>query len=276
MMDEKSIFPSVGNDDDRRIILSNLLKCRMIPSLYTFIETLKYFEPCVQILRSLLPSKETRSVRQGLCASYFRPNEICVEYATHDTRPHPSSSFERDREIGYQQLWLYALRNFTAMTEATPKKDSSETQQLRGTDPLTQQRFGALAVSLGFRSEAAEKFAAQDGEYGLAVQMVNRADVGSAAAQEATQQIADILRNAQRHPIDSSGEATAGEHWLPRERRCGRPFNEDHDLDRRSLFLPVIYAKLDEPSENVSTLYCKSQMIRGFLGIQNVSWTRVK
>jgi hypothetical protein len=72
------------------------------------------------------------------------------------------------------------------MTEATPKKDSSETQQLRGTDPLTQQRFGALAVSLGFRSEAAEKFAAQDGEYGLAVQMVNRADVGSAAAQEAT------------------------------------------------------------------------------------------
>jgi hypothetical protein len=276
MMDDQSLFPSVRDDADRRIILSNLLECRMIPSLYTFIETLKYFEPCVQILRSLVPSEDTRSVRQALFASYFRPNEICIEYAMHDTRPHPSSSVERDREIGYQQLWLYALRNFPAMTEATPKKDSSESQQLIGADPLTRQRFGALAVSLGFRTEAAEELAAQDGEYGLAAQLVNRAEFGGVAAQEATQQIADILRNAQRRPIDSSGVAFAGEQWLPRERRCGRPFDEDHDLDRRSLFLPVIYAKPDGPIENVSTLYCKSQMICGFLGIQNVSWTRVK
>ena len=225
-MDDKSLFPSVRDDADRRIILSNLLECRMIPSLYTFIENLKYFEPCVEILRSLLSSEDTRSVRQALFASYFRPTEICVEYAMHDTRPHPSSSAERDRGIGYQQLWLYALRNFPAMTEATPKKDSSESQQLRGADPLTRQRFGALAVSLGFRTEAAEEFAAQDGEYGLAAQLVNRAEFGGAAAQEATQQIADILRNAQRRPIDSSGEAFAGEQWLPRERRRGRPFDE--------------------------------------------------
>ena len=276
MMDEKSLFPSVRNDDDRRIILSNLLKCRMIPSLYIFIETLKYFDPCVEILRSLLPPEDTRSVRQALFASYFRPNEICVEYAMHDTRPHPSSSFERDREIGYQQLWLYALRNFTAMTEAMPKKDSSESQQLRGADPLTQQRFGALAVSLGFRSEAAEKLAAQDGEYGLAAQMINRVELEGVTAQEATQQVADILRNAPRCPVQSSSMAFEGAQWLPREHRCGRPFDQDHDLDRRSLFLPVIYAKPDRPSENVSTLYCKSQMIHGFLGVQNVSWTRTK
>lgn len=275
-MNEKSLFPNVQNDGDRRIILGNLLKCRMIPSLYTFIETLKYFDPCVEILRSLLPPEDTRSVRQALFALYFRPNEICVEYAMHDKRPHRSDSFERDREIGYQQLWLYALRNFTAMTEATPKKDSSESQQLRGADPLTQQRFGALAVSLGFRSEAAEKLAAQDGEYGLAARMIDRVELEGVTAQEATEQVADILRNAPRCPLKPSSMAFEGEQWLPREHRCGRPFDQDHDLDRRNLFLPVIYAKRDRLSANVSTLYCKSQMIQGFLGVQNVSWTRTK
>ena len=162
------------------------------------------------------------------------------------------------------------------MTEVTPKKDSSESQQLIGADPLTRQKFGALAISLGFRTETAEALAALNGEYDLAAQLVNRADFGGVAAQEATQQIADILQNAQRHPIDPSGVAFAREQWLPRERRCGRPFDLDHNLDRSSLFLPAIYAKPEGPSENVSTFFCKSQMIRGFLGIQNVSWMRVK
>ena len=62
-MDEKLLFLSVRNNNDRRIILSNLLKCRIIPSLYIFIETLKYFEPYVEILRSLLLPEDTRSVR---------------------------------------------------------------------------------------------------------------------------------------------------------------------------------------------------------------------
>ena len=269
-MRDRSLFPKVRDDADRTVILSNLLECPMIPSLYTFIENLKYLEPCVKILRRLLPKKDPRSVRQALFASYFQSSELCVEYAIHDTRPHPSISAERDREIGYQQLWLYALRNFPAMTEATPKKDSSESPQLRGADPLTWQRFGALAVSLGFRTEAAEELAAQDGEDGLAAQLVSRAELAGAAAQEATKQIANILRNAQRRPSDSS-RPFAGDVWLPHERRCGRPCDEDHGLDRRSLFLPMMYAQPDQPSENVSTLYCKSEMFRGFLGIQNVS-----
>ena len=265
-MDDHSCFSRVCDNGDRMVIHRNLLECRMIPSLYTFMENLKYLEPCVKILRSLLLPKDKRSVRKALFASYVRPTELQVEYGVHDSRPHPLSSVARDREIEYPELWLYALRN-----SVLPKQDASENSQLRGPDLLTLQRLGSLAVSRGFRTEAAEGLAAQDEEESLAAQLVNRAELDSAAAQNAIQKITQVLRNAQRRRSEPSRTTFRGEGWLPRERRCGRPFQEAHNLDRPGLFVPMMYAKLEHPSENISTLYCKREMFRGFLGAQNES-----
>lgn len=265
MMDDWSLFPKVRNAEDRMILRSNLLKCSTVPSLYTFFENLKYLEPCLEILRGLLPSKDRRSVRQVLFASYFRPSELRVEYGVNDVRPHPSTSFERDREVGYQQLWLMAVRD-----SVNPKRDTSERPPASVAGCLKSQRLGALAVSLGFRSEAAERLAAQDAELALAAELVSRADVESVAAEAVTQQIANLLRGVQRPLTYSSRASLGGEEWLRRERRCGRPFGEDHDLDRPSLFLPIAYAPPNQSSRYVSTLYCKLEMCRGFFGTQNV------
>ena len=280
MMDDLSLFPQIRDDADRMVIHSNLLECRVIPSLYTFIQNLKTLEPCAQILRKLFPLKHEPSVYQALWASYSQPPKLYVEYAVDDIRPHPSSSVECDFEIGYQQLWLYALRNFPAMTRATPRQGGSEgqsgTKYPRGSDPRVWQKFGTLAVSLGFRTEEAECLAAQDGEHELAAQLVNRAEIGDDAAREVTQQIATILRHAaqQSGEFAAASEAAhkmfAGEEWLPSERRCGKPFEEDHDLDRGSLFLPMMYVTPDRPSENVSTFYCKWEMFRAFFGLHKV------
>lgn len=280
MMDDHSLFPYIRNDADRRVIRSNLLECRMIHSLYTLIENLKFLEPCAQILRKLFPPKHKPSVYQALWASYTQPTKLYVEYAMNDTRPHPSSSAECDFEIGYQQLWLYALRNFPAMTRATLRQGGpegqSETRYSRGNDPRVWQTFGALDVSLGFRTEDAECLAAQDGEHELAIQLVNRGEIGDVAAREAIQRIATILRRAQQQSSESAAASElphaifAGEQWLSSERRCGKPFDEDHDLDRGRLFLPMLYLTPDRPSENVSTFYCKWEMFRGLFGLHKV------
>ena len=284
LMDDRSLFPHVRNDADRRVIRSNLLRCRTIPSLNTFVENLKSLEPCAEIMRKLFPPKQNPSVRHALWASYTQPMQLYVEYAMNDIRPHPSTSAEIDFEIGYQQLWLYALRNFPAMTRATPRQSGlesqSETQYSRGKDPRILQKFGALAVSLGCRTEEAESLAAQDGEHELAAQVVNRAEISEVAAGEATQRIATILRHAQQPSSESSTEGKptrtlfAGEEWLPSERRCGKPFDEDHDLDRGSLFLPTMYMTPNQPSEYVSTLYCKWEMFRGFFSSAQGTFTR--
>lgn len=273
LMADKSIFSKVRDDGDRMIIHSNLLESRMIPSMFTFFENLKCIEPCAQILRNLLPEEEGRSLYVALRATYIRPSELYVEYAANDLRLHPSSSTKRDCEIGYQQLWLYALRNFYAMTDATPRKDpSSRKPKARDANPILWKRLGALALSLGFRTEVAKRLAAQDGEERLAAQAVNDAELASTISQEATQQIARILRNAPKLQSEPKGVSLIGEKLLPRERRCGRPFESDHNLDRQSLFLPIMYAKPEHSSEHVSTLYCTLEMFRGFFGEENVSW----
>jgi hypothetical protein len=128
----------------------------------------------------------------------------------------------------------------------TLKKGGSEgpsgSQHSRWNDPRLRQRLGALDVSVGFQTEEAEDLAAQDGEHRLAAQLVNCAEIGDAiAGGEATQQIATILRSAQQQSSGSAalGESShatyAGEEWLPPERRCGKPFDDD-ELDRHSLF----------------------------------------
>jgi hypothetical protein len=203
-----------------------------------------------------------------------------VEYAVGDIRPHPSSSAERDFEIAYQQVWLFTLRNSPAMMPDTLRKSRSEgpsgSQYFRGDDPRVKQRLGALAVSVGFQTEEAKDLAAQDGEYRLAAQLVNRADIGDTIAEEATQRIANILRSAQQQPSESAAlgglahSTFAGEKWLPAERRCGKPFDDDHELDRHSLFLPMMHVMPDQPSENVSTFYCKWEMFRAFFGLPKV------
>ena len=281
MMDDLSLFPRVRDDADRMVIHSNLLECRMIPSLSTFIDNLKILESCAQILRKLFPSKHEPSVYQGLWASYSQPTRLYVEYGVGDIRPHPSCSAERDFEIAYQQVWLFALRNSPAMMPDTLRKGRSEgpsrSQYSSGDDPRVKQRLGALAVSVGFQTGEAKQLAAQDGEYMLAAQLVNQAEIGDAVAGEASQRIADILRSAQQQPSESAvlGEPShatfAGEKWLPPERRCGKPFNNDHELDRHSLFLPMMHVTPDQPSENVSTFYCKWEMFRAFFGLHKVS-----
>ena len=280
MMDSHSLFSRVSNDNDRKKIRNNLLQCRMIPSLHTFIENLKFLEPCAEVLRKLFPTKHNPSIYQALWTSYTQPNELHVEYATNDTRLHPSGSVERDFEIGYQQLWLYAMRNFPAMTSATLRQGGSysrsATPHTTANDPRILRRFGALAVSLGFCTEEAEVLAAQDGELEVAAQLVNSMAINDIAAADATERIAVILRHVQQQSseFNAASEPThtlfSGDDQLPPERRCGKPFDEDHEVDRDNFFLPVMFATPDQQSENVSTLYCTWEMFRGFFALHKV------
>jgi hypothetical protein len=131
-------------------------------------------------------------------------------------------------------------------------------------------------VSVGIHTKEAEDLAAQDAEHRLAAQLVKRTEIGDAVAGDVTQRIATILRSAQQQSSesaalgDSSLATFAGEEWLPLKRRCGKPFDDDHELDRHSLFLPMMHVMPDQPSENVSTFYCKWEMFRAFFGLPKV------
>ncbi|KYG41239.1 hypothetical protein M433DRAFT_76237 [Acidomyces richmondensis BFW] len=196
LMERNKIFSTIHDRQDRNAILQRLLNFPgMIPSLFTFFESLKYLEPCATILRNLLPLKQNRSIYQALSASYFRPQEIQVEYAESDFRPHPRSSPQIDYALAYQQLWLYALRNFVSMTEVTPRKEQKKVKpRICERSPYVWRKFGSLAVILGFETPAARELHSTDAETELS-EIISKLFGAGNLQNEAIAEIAQILRS---------------------------------------------------------------------------------
>ena len=252
---------------DREILLQNILDIPyMIPSLFTFFENLKYLEPCEKIMRSLLPPKSRKSIRTVLFGSYYRPDQLAVEYAEGDIREHPAMSLESDRICGYQQLWLFALREAAEMGDMTPRKDNLEEKPIATEpNPLVWQAFGDLSERLGFKTAATAALKAKDGYRQLIIQLLNKSD------RELNQKTIDTICKALKHCRKATTRSDDGcwfsSKTISQERRCGRPFNSDHQTDRTSLFLPKLSAYSLETGDEITTLFRKRDMFVSFLGV---------
>ena len=272
LMQSGAIFPRILDSDHRTCILQNILSvAHMIPSLYTFFENLKYLEPCAKIMRALLPPKQINSIKLGLAGFYVRPEPMKVQYGNKDTRSHGSGLNDVDEAMAYHQLWLYAMRNFPEMTNDTPRKEIDASRPVAKTpNPALWQEFGALAITVGFCTKAAEDLAAQDGKSLLASQVVEDCGLSGDEKVAAVLKIVEILKSAKRSEATSMSRVLTGTEWLPKERRCGRPFQCDHSEDGVALYLPVIYSEPNEDGDNITSLFWKRDMFQTFFSIDMV------
>lgn len=273
-MEDGTLFPTLANRSDKDRLLRNLLAVEgMIPSLYTFFEYLKYLEPCAKIMRGILPQRCKRSIQTEFFASYFHPDRILVEYSQTDVRAIPPRSVAQDFSLAYHQLWLFALRNFTSMTDATPRKESSREKPLVAeSNPLVWQRFGVLAISVGLRTVLAEALAAKDGLHDLAQQVLLKTECHVPLADSVVEDMTAVLRRLEARKTPSLARPSwSGDECLPKERRCGRPFLIDHSKDRDFLFLPFVHEDGANENRDVSTYYCKWHMFRVFFAVETVS-----
>ena len=64
LMERGKIFPSQHDSEVRKTLLENICEFSgVIPSLWTFFETLKYLEPLCEALRHLLGRQMKRTIR---------------------------------------------------------------------------------------------------------------------------------------------------------------------------------------------------------------------
>nr|KMM68932.1 hypothetical protein CPAG_05255 [Coccidioides posadasii RMSCC 3488] len=77
LMQGGRIFSMVRHDEDRRVILEQLLATDWrILSFKTFLQDTLYLEPCAKALRRLLPSKPPGSLREAFFGSYTGVNQV--------------------------------------------------------------------------------------------------------------------------------------------------------------------------------------------------------
>lgn len=276
LMESKKLFPLLSSNAERDTVLENLLSIAgIVPSLFTFFENLKLLEPCAQVMRALLPFGQRKTIRQGLEGAWFSSDRVRVDYSASNIQEHVKTTQDVERAVGYRQLWLFALRNFTGMSNVTTRKTAAGDKPVAtAPSPILWQKFGQLALAFGFRTQAARDYSQQDANTMMASQILRACGIDDEISDELTPSVSRILDSAaHRDDLVESPSFTA-EVWLPRERRCGRPFEDDHRCDKRGLFLPTIHRAVGEMGANVTPLFCKRDALRAFFGIHDVSPTR--
>ncbi|KAK4551392.1 hypothetical protein LTR86_011199 [Recurvomyces mirabilis] len=264
LMRRRVVFSMVSDVRTRDRLLRSILDYRdLIPSLYTFFESLKYLEPGAQILKSLLPPKQKRTIREAFFATYSRPAELLVEHSADDLRRHDRASQEQEREYAYHQVWLYALRNCTCMIGTIPRKEASKPKpKACHINQLVWQRFGHLVWTVGFELEAAARLKSDDVTLRPAESLLSAWDL-ELTNQTTLNRLTDILRGAkwQRLP-EICPTAAPSKESIALERRVGRPFEDDHRRDRSELFLPQMYNADLADGEMITSFYCVRSMFR--------------
>jgi hypothetical protein len=269
-IDNNEIFPKIKDRESRNTLRRNICSLdNSVPSLQTFFEDMKYLEPCAKVLKALLPSKTKQSVCRGLMGSYFEPPILLVEHAYNDLRTHDTR--QRTATLAYQQLWLFALRNFPLMTNFTAKKvcDKDKPHAVEPS-PVIWQEFGSLALSLGFKTAHASELSAQNPTKIIVDQLLGRYVECGLVDQAAKDNIARALRGLRRARGTPINPIFTGSEPLPLNERCGRPFEDDHNSDRLSLYLPQVYHS-PSTGENITSFYRKWSMFRMFMDVNTVS-----
>ncbi|KAH7108733.1 hypothetical protein B0J11DRAFT_390979, partial [Dendryphion nanum] len=130
---------------------------RLIPSLFTFFEDVKYLNACADCLKRLVKVSRKETVSMALDHKFTDVNQISGQYIVEIgeslfiTRPGGTG----DRiNWGKRQLWLYAMRHYRDMPPDSKKKEKDLLAKVEcyGADETVLYEFAALADRLGFAS----------------------------------------------------------------------------------------------------------------------------
>lgn len=250
-MIQGKLFPRVVDSLVRKGILDRLKQFdRMIPSLHTFLEDTKWLEPCVKIIRSLLPSGCRDPTRESIFKMYNGSNILRVQDSSMTFTEYEGSEV-RNVEYGYRQLWLFAWRHFPELSGVMPRKDNGEPKpQPKASNEQCRYQFAQLASTLGFQSSVITAVQERDPDTVMALDFLREArpeeffrlqeSVRSTLAGLICQVLPSVgAKNAiTRERLDIMQDVL-----IPTDHRCGRPHEQSHSYSKSYFFLEDIYAE---------------------------------
>ncbi|KAJ6201926.1 hypothetical protein J3E72DRAFT_180998 [Bipolaris maydis] len=285
LMLDGCIFPQLEDIHARNEILNRIQsqKC-MIPSLRTFFEDQKYLEPCSKILKQLLGVKSKRPIWKEFKANYWEhESKIKVQISETKNLPLPGLLGKKERaKLGYLQLWMFCFRHWPEMTSFTPRLESglkiTDEADMRNIEvrpksarrdhnPALWQRLACLAMQVGFETSNICKLAGEDAEMVQAKQFLNSArPEWESNRSDCERKIADILKSMQ----GTSSQKPQTPIWVddgvmswPREKRCGKPHEADHEHDKSVMFATMFYHPL-QSSQTITSALVKRNVLEAF------------
>ncbi|KAJ5569140.1 hypothetical protein N7450_011626 [Penicillium hetheringtonii] len=250
----------------------------LIPSLYTFFEDFKYLESCVHCLKRL-SGPLTRSVWETM-SSLFDPNSAAGEDRERGQCliQTSESTFRRLRateadclDLGYQQLWLYAMRHYPLMPPDPRSKDDLLAKPTGvKADPRVIYDMARLARKLGFQSPEIDGLLDDSPDHQIARSALLQARKPGQYRYDdqqfgfLVQRVATCFAEAVPDQPNLS-QGLLADNTTKAHARSGIPRTRTHTQDAPFLFLDRLYAGV-ESADTITSFFVRRCVYFAFFG----------
>ena len=249
----------------------------LIPSLFTFFEDVKYLSACSDCVKRLvkLSRRDTilTALRRNFSGHGHADGRIDIEVANSSFVAH-TGTITDTLDLGYRQLWLFAMRNYRGMP-AEPRKRTKDLLAKAGVqkaDEVTLSEITALARRLGFDSREIQvrEQLSSDKEIIraalLKARKPDRFEYEESTLEALITQTVDSLMHAAPRLYEPSSPSLASENPDASGRRCGFPDEDAQKQDSRYLFLPYLHKTGEEQGEDVTSYFVRRSVYMAFFG----------
>ena len=169
---------------------------------------------------------------------------------------------EDDRfELGYRQLWLYAMRHYHELP-AEPKKTKALLAKAGNAvaDEATLHEFAILAHRLGFRSPKIDKLTERSPDRDIArmallkARRSDRYAYDDALFEKYIGEVIGVFSRARPLSSEKVSPSLVSEETDASGKRCGFPSQECHE-DRKSLFLTDIHRPKERQAGGITSFF---------------------
>ncbi|TKA80621.1 hypothetical protein B0A49_04907 [Cryomyces minteri] len=218
-MEDGRLFPTVTDRAVRAKLLHNTQQVEgRIPSLHTFFEDTKYLEPCAKVVKALLPPGLKGSVRKAIEQRYTgrdqTPGYTTVQIDEHTNERVAAAEERSNVELGYRQLWPFAMRHFPQLSGINPRKDAGRPKPNVELRLELLPRFAKLACFLGVDSPEIAKMQSRDPVDSMVQEFLRKARPPDLYANDPSsfdgdvEQICAIVKRTHPRPLDHAPPAT--------------------------------------------------------------------
>ncbi|KAL5344424.1 hypothetical protein ACLOAV_010684 [Pseudogymnoascus australis] len=259
---------------EREVIWGDLrsVDC-LIPSLFTFFEDLKYLIACAGCLKRLVRPSRQDTVYTAFRHNFTYSNQVNNQY----TLEVAESTFvvkpgQVDRlDIGYRQLWLYAMRHYREI----PRKAKSKLLAKAVVERADENILSALAVlanKVGFESaeiyDLKQRSSDNDIEQNalLKARIPDQYQYKNSTLEAGVAQIVSLFDTAVPVPCVFLSPSLASDSLKTPENRCGFPDEDSYEQDRKSIFMTHMHCKGEEEGEEITSFLVRRSVYLAFFG----------
>ena len=267
---------SAFNKRDREAIWVEISSVHgFIPSLYTFFEDVKYLRECARCMQQLISITPRDTIFSAWKESFKDANQVARECILQDSESvfviQPGGVADRF-ELGYRQLWLYAMRHFRQMAKDPKKNKLKAKTRVERANEAVLVEFGALAFKLGFDNQQIRELRERSSDREIARQVLLEArDLGQYKYDDATfeshiSEIVGMFSTAVPKVTKNTKPALVTYDPKASGERCGFADEDADRHDRQYLFIKKMHAENETEGPSITSFYVRMSIYFAFFG----------